>query len=156
MWIGTTTMENSAKGIHNVFKDLRFVILDLWSVILDLVAVAQLCPTLCNSMDCSLSGSSVHGIFQARVLEWIAISFCRGSFWPRDQTWISHTTADPLPSQSSLFPFSRVSSQPRNQTGVSCIAGGFFTNWAIREASPLLVIYTKVPCVYNRPMKKCS
>ena len=41
--------------------------------------VAQLCPTLCDPMDCSLSGSSVHGIFQARVLEWIAISFSRGS-----------------------------------------------------------------------------
>ena len=37
--------------------------------------VTQLCPTLCNPMDCSLSGSSVHGIFQARVLEWVAISF---------------------------------------------------------------------------------
>ena len=41
--------------------------------------VAQSCPTLCNPMDCSLSGSSIHGIFQARVLEWIAISFSRGS-----------------------------------------------------------------------------
>ena len=40
--------------------------------------VAQLCPTLCDPMDCSLSGSSVHGIFQARVLEWIAISFSNG------------------------------------------------------------------------------
>ena len=40
---------------------------------------AQLCPTLCDPMDSSLSGSSVHGIFQARVLEWIAISFSRGS-----------------------------------------------------------------------------
>ena len=37
------------------------------------------CPTLCNPMDCSLPGSSVHGIFQARVLEWVAISFSRGS-----------------------------------------------------------------------------
>ena len=37
--------------------------------------VAQLCPTICNPMDCSLPGSSVHGIFQARVLEWVAISF---------------------------------------------------------------------------------
>ena len=41
--------------------------------------VAQLCPTLCDLMDYSLSGSCVHGIFQARVLEWIAISFSRGS-----------------------------------------------------------------------------
>ena len=38
-------------------------------------SVTQSCPTLCDSMDCSLSGSSVHGIFQARVLEWVAISF---------------------------------------------------------------------------------
>ena len=41
--------------------------------------VAQSCPTLCDPMDCSLPGSSVHGIFEARVLEWVAISFSRGS-----------------------------------------------------------------------------
>ena len=41
--------------------------------------VTQLCPTLCDPMDCNLPGSSVHGIFQARVLEWVAISFSRGS-----------------------------------------------------------------------------
>ena len=41
--------------------------------------VVQSCPTLCSPMDCSLPGSSVHGIFQARVLEWVAISFSRGS-----------------------------------------------------------------------------
>ena len=46
--------------------------------------VTQLCPTLSNPMDCSLPGSSVRGIFQARVLEWIAISFSRGSSRPRD------------------------------------------------------------------------
>ena len=51
--------------------------------------VAQSCPTLCNPMDCSLPGSSVHGIFQAIVLEWIAISFSRGSSWPRDWTRVS-------------------------------------------------------------------
>ena len=51
--------------------------------------VAQLCPTLCNPMDCSLQGSSFHGIFQARVLEWVAISFSRGSSQPRDQTQVS-------------------------------------------------------------------
>ena len=48
--------------------------------------VAQSCPTLCNPMDCSLPGSSLHGILQARVLEWVAISISRGSSWPRDQT----------------------------------------------------------------------
>ena len=52
--------------------------------------VAQSCLTLCNPMDCSLPGSSVHGIFQAIVLEWIAISFSKESSRPRDQTQVSH------------------------------------------------------------------
>ena len=43
----------------------------------------------CNPMDCSLPGSSICGIFQARVLEWVAISFSRGPSWPRDQTQVS-------------------------------------------------------------------
>ena len=63
------------------------------------VKVAQLHPTLCNPID-----YIVHGILQARILEWVA------------------------------FPFSRGSSQPRDWTQVSCIAGGFFTNWVIRES----------------------
>ena len=52
--------------------------------------VTQLCLTLCNPMDCSLPGSSVHGIFQARILEWVAMSFSRRSSWPRDRTHVSH------------------------------------------------------------------
>ena len=48
---------------------------------------AQLCLTLCNPMDCSLPGSSLHGLFQARILEWAAISSPRGSFQLRDRTW---------------------------------------------------------------------
>ena len=44
------------------------------------VLVSQLCPTVCDSMDCSPPGSSVYGIFQAKILEWFAISFFRGSF----------------------------------------------------------------------------
>ena len=51
--------------------------------------VAQLCPTLCDPMDCSLPGSSVHGIFQARVLEWVAISSSRRAFQPRDWNRVS-------------------------------------------------------------------
>ena len=51
--------------------------------------LAQSCPTLCNLMDCSPPGSSVHGILQARILEWVAISFSRGSSQPRDGTWVS-------------------------------------------------------------------
>ena len=45
---------------------------------------------LCNPKDCSLPGSSVHGIFQARILEWVAISFSRESFQPRDRTHVSY------------------------------------------------------------------
>ena len=48
----------------------------------------KLCPTLCDSIDCSLPGFSIHGIFQARVPEWVAISFSRGSSQPRDQTQV--------------------------------------------------------------------
>ena len=62
------------------------------------VKVAQLCLTLCDSMD-----YIVHGILQARILQWVP------------------------------FPFSRGSSQPRDWTQVSCIAGGFFTSWATKE-----------------------
>ena len=51
-----------------------------------LCSVAQLCPTLCYPMDCSLSGSSVRGISQGRMLEWVAISSFRGSSLPRDRT----------------------------------------------------------------------
>ena len=49
----------------------------------------QSCPTLCDPMDSSPPGSSAHGISQARILEWVAISFSRGSSWPRDRTCIS-------------------------------------------------------------------
>ena len=48
--------------------------------------VAQSCPTLCNPMDCSPPGSSVHGIFQAKILEWVAISFSGGSSSSKHQT----------------------------------------------------------------------
>ena len=53
--------------------------------------VTQPCPTLCNPMDCSLPGFSFHGIFQARVLEWVAISYSRISSQPRDRTQASLT-----------------------------------------------------------------
>ena len=52
--------------------------------------VAQPCPTLCSPTDCSLPGSSVHGIFQTRILEWVAVSFSRGPSRPRDRTWVFH------------------------------------------------------------------
>ena len=70
--------------------------------------VTQSCQTLCDPVD-----YTVCGILQARILEWVA------------------------------FPFSRGSSQPRDWTQVSCIAGGFFTNWAIREAPRTQLTYSR-------------
>ena len=66
-----------------------------WSWLSPVLFLLQVCmhpqsfPTLCNPMDCSLPGCSVYGIFQARILEWLAISFSRGSSWPWDGTCIS-------------------------------------------------------------------
>ena len=50
----------------------------------------QSCPTLCNPMDCSPPGSSVHEILQVRILEWVAVASCRGSSQPRDRTHVSY------------------------------------------------------------------
>ena len=61
--------------------------------------VAQSCPTLCDPMDCSLPGSSIRGSLQARVLEWVAVSFSRRSSQPRDRTRVSPLQADTLPSE---------------------------------------------------------
>ena len=68
------------------------------------VLVIQSCLTLCDPMDCSSPGSSVHGVIQAKILEWVAISFSKGS------------------------------SRPKDGTQISCTAGRFFTIWAAREA----------------------
>ena len=76
------------------------------------VKIAQLCPTLCDPMDWGLPGFSVHGILQAKILEWVAIHF------------------------------SRRSSQPRYSSQVSSVAGGFSTVWATREAWDLNKYYT--------------
>ena len=87
--------------------------------------------------------SIVHGILQARILEWVAFSFSRGSSWPRDRTqdllcrWILYQLShkgSPRTLEWVAFPFSRGSSWPGNRTQLSCFAGGFFTSWAIREA----------------------
>ena len=56
-----------------------------------LLLVTQSCPTQCDPMDCSPPESSVHGILQARILEWVVISFSRASSQPRDRTQISRT-----------------------------------------------------------------
>ena len=94
-----TTLATLVQNIHNNYY------LFSTSYVLDkCVLVAQLWPTLCNPMDCSPSGSSVHGILQARILEWVAIPFSRQSPWLRAQTL------------------------------VSCIVVRFFNVWTTREA----------------------
>ena len=60
------------------------------------VLVAQSCPTLSDCMDWGLQGSSIHGILWARILEWIPIPFSRGSSQPRDQTRVSHIAGRPF------------------------------------------------------------
>ena len=63
------------------------------------MVVAQSCPTLCDPMECSLPGSSARGIFQARILEWVSISFSRGSSQPRDWAQVFCFEADSLLSE---------------------------------------------------------
>ena len=86
------------------------------------VLVAQLCLTLCDPMDCSLPGSSVHGILQARILEWVAISFSRGSSPPRDWTQVSRIASRFLPSEPPIGTkkSESFSGKKRSHTGFLC------------------------------------
>ena len=72
-----------------------------WNCYATLCSDAQSCLSLCDPLDCSLPGSSLHGIFQARILEWVAISFSKGSSPPRDQTWVFCVAEDQLSNQRS-------------------------------------------------------
>ena len=74
--------------------------------------VIQSWPTLCDPIDCSLPGSSIHGIFQARILEWVAISFSKGSSWPRDLTGSPALQVDSLPSEPPAATAAAKSLQP--------------------------------------------
>ena len=75
-------------------------------------SVAQSCPTLCDPMDCSLPGSSVHGILQARILEWVAFPFSRESSQPGIEPRSPALRADSLPAEPQInFCLSRLSSR---------------------------------------------
>ena len=84
------------RGPHLVTRLWYFLLCFLYFVLLPfvLVLITQSCPNLCDPMDCTLPGSSVHGILQARILEWVAISFSRESSQPKDQTRVSVNTLD--------------------------------------------------------------
>ena len=102
------------------------------------------------------SRPEVHGILQARILEWVAFPFSRGSSQPRNQSqvWLNPGLQHRRQILSQLshrgsprildwvaYPFSRGSSRPRNGIGVSCLAGGFFTSRAIRKAPSLYIAW---------------
>ena len=70
-------------GIHFLTYKMRSLMVGSES------EVSQLCPTVCDPVDYSPPGSSVHGILQARILEWVALSFSRGSYGPRDRIQVS-------------------------------------------------------------------
>ena len=79
-------LEGCFKKNEIVWSHLRAVCLEM-RCIYSVYVLTRLRPTLCDPIDCSPPGSPVHGILQARVLEHVAISLCRRSFWPRDGTW---------------------------------------------------------------------
>ena len=103
-WIPTQnqTINNGLK--HRLITKKSPFYVCMWAQVL------QLCPTLCDPVSCSPPGSSVGGISQARILEWVAIFFSRGSSWPRGWTHVSY------------------------------IADRFFTSWATREAPILRMV----------------
>ena len=102
------------------------------------VLVTQSCLTLCNTMDCSPPGSPVHGILQARILEWVAILFSRGSFWPSKQTQVSCITH--LLSLWDLV--SSTSAHPTTQAG--------------NRQSPFTLLSPCLPCPINHQIPPTS
>ena len=111
---GQNTPQSSLTQIYQsesfvlFFSNFFLQVSQFWRMCTLKVLVAQSCPGLCNPMDCSLPGFSIHGVFQARTLECVAISF---SGW---------------------------SSRPNNWTWVSYIDSRFFTVWATREVYPIV------------------
>ena len=140
--------------------------------------VAKSCLTLWCPIDCRPSGSSVNGIFQARILEWVSIFFSRGSSWPRDRTQISctgrqfFTTEPPVKLHTQVFwsqdlcsfPLLHTASpQPRNSSGQE--VKNLFKTWArvIRCSAGPKLGGVQVPFLYsavevhfqNKPTATC-
>ena len=127
----------SCQSFHRISFVFFFLIVFPWKW--------KLHQTLCNPMD-----YTVQEILQATILEWVAFPFSRGSSQRRDQTQVScicRQILDQLSHQGSprvlesvAYPSPCRPSWFWNRTRVSCIPGGFFTNWAIREAQFLLCV----------------
>ena len=103
--------------------------------------VAQSCPTLCDPMDCSPPGSSVHGIFQARGLEWIAISFSRGSSQPRRSNPGLPHCRHSLPSEP---PGKQISDMKWSEVKWSCsVVPDSVTPWTVTYWAPLSMGFSR-------------
>ena len=92
MWFGfncSSTEHLSSSLIGLPSSSLQVLVTPFLCVCACARSVVQSCPTLCNPMDYSLLGSSVHGILQAKILEWVGIPFSRGSSQSRDWTWVT-------------------------------------------------------------------
>ena len=113
LWVYTVPCTRNLSGIQISFSALK--ILCVCVCVCVCVWVAQSCLTLCDPKDCTLPGSSDHGILQARRLEWVGILFSRGSSWPRD--WL----------------------------GSPALAGRFFTLWATRDAPQIPCVSSIYP-----------
>ena len=116
-----------------------------------LCLVIQSFLILCDPMDCSMTGSSVHGDSSGKNTEVGSHALLQGIYPTQGSNWgllncrqilylLSHQ-GSPRILEWVAYPFSRGSSWLRNWTGVSCIASGFFTSWATREAQALLVMF---------------
>ena len=103
-----STKLHFSKRMHHFVSQQTLMIISVALLLHQHLQSLQLSLTLCNPMDCSLPGSSLHGIFQARIVEWVSMSF------------------------------SRRSSRPRYWTQVSTIVGRLFTVWATGEALPIV------------------
>ena len=140
-----------------------------------LCLVAESRQTLCDPMNCSLAGSSVHGDSPGKNTGVGCHALLHGIFTTQGSNpgllhyrWILYCLSyqgSPRILEWVAYPFSRGSSQPRNWTRVSCIAGGFFTSWAIQEAlinpcicfkgnisnvSPFRFIFAQAPFSWTR------
>ena len=111
----------------------------LWNSSLNVCSVTQSCPALCDSVDCSLPGSSVHGIFQARKLEWVAISLSRASFnksplsifctpqWISNLLGLSHAQANRIDEETGESLVGEKGNEHLSssfQAAMSCLCGG--------------------------------
>ena len=101
--------------------------------------VTQSCPTLCHPLDCSPPGSSIHEVFQARILEWVAISYSRGSFQPRDRTCI--------PCIAGEFFTAEPPGKPFNKNELLLL---LFSCWVVSNSlQPGELQHTRLPAIHH-------